>query len=90
MCYSNVQGTEVGFYGDFMPIPSRNVHSSNFAVTGKIQRRCDFCAVNGIGAALTNSSVPNVKIEHLKVDALAWPAVQRFGVHPHAYPRHTL
>jgi hypothetical protein len=69
MWYSNVQGDGVGFYGNFAPNPSSNVHLSNFAITGNVQDRCDSCQVNGIGGALASSTVSSVWIEHTKVGA---------------------
>src|SRR6185437_807663 len=46
-----------------------NVHLQNFAIFGNVQERCDSCQVNGIGGAMSNSSVSNVWIEHDKVGA---------------------
>ena len=69
MWYSVVQGNGVGFYGNYAPNPSSNVHLSNFAIFGNVQDRNDGAQVNGIGGALANSTVSNIWIEHTKVGA---------------------
>jgi hypothetical protein len=69
MWYSNVQGAGVGFYGNYAPNPSTNVHLSNFLITGDVQERNDGAQVNGIGGAMTNSTVDHVWVEHTKVGA---------------------
>ncbi|HEV2344050.1 MAG TPA: choice-of-anchor D domain-containing protein [Actinocrinis sp.] len=69
MWYSTVTGTAPGFYGNSAPSPSTNVHLQNFAIFGNVQERCDSCAVNGIGGAMSSSTVSNIWIEHDKVGA---------------------
>jgi hypothetical protein len=69
MWYSTIIGTAPGFYGNSAPSPSTNVHLQNFAISGNVQDRCDSCQVNGIGGAMSNSTVSNVWIEHMKVGA---------------------
>ena len=69
MWYSTVTGTAPGFYGNSAPSPSTNVHLQNFAIFGNVQDRCDSCQVNGIGGAMSNSTVSNIWIEHMKVGA---------------------
>jgi hypothetical protein len=69
MWYSDVNGPGVGFYGNFAPTPSANVHMSNFLITGDVQDRCDSCQVNGIGGAFNNSTFDHIWIEHEKVGA---------------------
>ncbi len=69
MWYSTVTGTAPGFYGNSAPNPSTNVHLQNFAISGNVQERCDSCQVNGVGGAMSNSSVSNLWIEHMKVGA---------------------
>ena len=69
MWYSTVAGTAPGFYGNSAPSPSTNVHLENFAISGNVQERCDSCQVNGIGGAMSNSTVSNIWIEHMKVGA---------------------
>src|SRR5260221_6824521 len=69
MWYSTVSGAAPGFYGNSAPSPSTNVHVQNFAIFGNVQDRCDSCQVNGIGGAMSNSTVSNIWIEHMKVGA---------------------
>ncbi|MDT7762997.1 MAG: hypothetical protein QOC63_2417, partial [Mycobacterium sp.] len=69
MWYSTVTGTAPGFYGNSAPNPSTNVHLSNFAIFGNVQVRDDSAQVNGIGGAMSNSTVSNIWIEHMKVGA---------------------
>ena len=69
MWYSTVTGTAPGFYGNSAPSPSTNVHLQNFAIFGNVQERDDSAQVNGIGGALSNSTVSNVWIDHMKVGA---------------------
>ena len=69
MWYSTVAGSAPGFYGNSAPNPSQNVHLQNFAISGNVQDRNDSAQVNGIGGAMSNSSVSNVWIEHMKVGA---------------------
>jgi hypothetical protein len=69
MWYSTVTGTAPGFYGNSAPSPSTNVHLQNFAIFGNVQQRDDSAQVNGIGGALSNSTVSNIWIEHDKVGA---------------------
>jgi hypothetical protein len=69
MWYSTVAGTAPGFYGNSAPNPSTNVHLQNFAISGNVQQRDDSAQVNGIGGALSDSTVSNIWIEHMKVGA---------------------
>jgi hypothetical protein len=69
MWYSTVTGTAPGFYGNSAPSASTNVHLQNFAIFGNVQDRCDSCQVNGIGGAMSNSTVSNIWIDHEKVGA---------------------
>jgi hypothetical protein len=69
MWYSTVTGTAPGFYGNSAPNPSTNVHLQNFAISGNVQERDDSAQVNGIGGAMSNSTVSNIWIEHMKVGA---------------------
>jgi len=57
MWYSTITGTAPGFYGNSAPNPSTGVHLQNFAISGNVQDRCDSCQVNGIGGAMSNSTV---------------------------------
>jgi hypothetical protein len=73
MWYSTVTGTAPGFYGNGEPSNSQagstNVHLSNFAIFGNVQIRDDSAQVNGIGGEMSNSTVTNIWIEHMKVGA---------------------
>ncbi|WP_327116107.1 mycodextranase [Streptomyces sp. NBC_01341] len=60
--------TGVGFYGkDAADGGSRNVHLSGFAVEGDVRERVDTDQVNGIGGAMSDSSVEGLHIRHTKV-----------------------
>jgi hypothetical protein len=65
--YSVLEGNNVGVYGDAAPTPSTNVHLSNFAIFGEVTERVDSADVNGIGGALTDSTINNLWIQHTKV-----------------------
>ena len=67
MWYSTITGSAPGFYGDSAPNPSTNVHLSNFAISGNVQDRDDSAAVNGVGGAMSDSTVSDIWIEHMKV-----------------------
>ncbi|MCQ4079234.1 choice-of-anchor D domain-containing protein [Streptomyces sp. RB6PN25] len=69
MWYSTVTGSAPGFYGNSAPNPSTNVHLQNFAIFGNVQDRNDSAQVNGVGGAMSNSTVSNLWIEHDKVGA---------------------
>ncbi|MDX6245480.1 MAG: hypothetical protein QOE76_3203, partial [Frankiales bacterium] len=69
MWYSIVKGSAPGFYGNSAPNASQNVHLSDFAIFGDVQERNDGAQVNGIGGAMSNSTVSNLWIDHLKVGA---------------------
>ncbi|WP_030440979.1 glycosyl hydrolase family 28-related protein [Actinoplanes subtropicus] len=55
--------TGVGFYGD----NARNVHLSGFAIEGDVRERIDTDQVNGIGGAMSDSSIDGLYIHHTKV-----------------------
>ncbi len=59
-------GNSEGFYGNYAPTPSTNVHLSNFAIFGEVVVRNDNDQINGIGGSLTNSTVDHLWIEHTK------------------------
>lgn len=69
MWYSTVAGAAPGFYGNSAPSPSTGVHLQNFAISGDVQERNDSAQVNGIGGAMSNSTVSSLWIEHMKVGA---------------------
>ena len=60
--------TGVGFYGkDAADGGSRNVHLSGFAIEGDVRERIDTDQVNGIGGALSDSTIDGLYIHHTKV-----------------------
>ena len=60
--------TGVGFYGKDASVGgSTNVHLSGFAVEGDVRERIDLDQVNGIGGALSNSTIDGLYIQHTKV-----------------------
>ena len=69
MWRSTVVGAAPGFYGNYAPNGSSAVHLADFAIFGDVQERNDGAQVNGIGGALSNSTVDRIWIEHMKVGA---------------------
>jgi alpha-1,3-glucanase-like protein/F5/8 type C domain-containing protein/CARDB protein/ASPM-SPD-2-Hydin domain-containing protein len=72
--YSVLHGLGVGVYGNYTaanggPGASTNVTLKDFAIFGETTSRVDSDQVNGIGGALSSSTVSNVWIEHTKVGA---------------------
>ncbi|MEV0714206.1 glycosyl hydrolase family 28-related protein [Asanoa sp. NPDC050611] len=60
--------TGVGFYGkDAADGGSRNVHLSGFAIEGDVRERIDTDQVNGIGGAMSDSTISGLHIRHTKV-----------------------
>jgi hypothetical protein len=60
--------TGVGFYGKYIEAGgSSNVHLSGFAIEGDVRERIDTDQVNGIGGALSNSTIDSLYIHHTKV-----------------------
>jgi hypothetical protein len=60
--------TGVGFYGRYVEDGgSRNVHLSGFAIEGDVRERIDDDQVNGIGGALSDSTIRGLYIHHTKV-----------------------
>ncbi len=79
MWYSTITGAKPGFFGLGTPtscgVPnnpagvSSNVHLSNFAIFGQVTGRNDCDQDNGIGGAMSDSTVSDIWIEHMKVGA---------------------
>ncbi|HEY0192861.1 MAG TPA: choice-of-anchor D domain-containing protein [Kofleriaceae bacterium] len=72
--YSVLHGLGVGVYGNYTSInggpgASNNVTLKDFAIFGETTSRVDNDQVNGIGGALSNTTVSNLWIEHTKVGA---------------------
>jgi Pectate lyase superfamily protein len=60
--------TGVGFYGKDTSVGgSTNVHLSGFAIEGDVRERIDTDQVNGIGGALSDSTIDGLYIHHTKV-----------------------
>jgi hypothetical protein len=60
--------TGVGFYGKPASAGgSSGVHLSGFAIEGDVRERIDIDQVNGIGGALSNSTIDGLYIQHTKV-----------------------
>jgi hypothetical protein len=60
--------TGVGFYGkDASAGGSTNVHLSGFAIEGDVRERIDTDQVNGIGGALSDSTIDGLYLQHTKV-----------------------
>jgi len=60
--------TGVGFYGrDAAAGGSRNVHLRGFAIEGDVRERIDTDQVNGIGGAMSDSTIDGLHIRHTKV-----------------------
>jgi alpha-1,3-glucanase-like protein len=60
--------TGVGFYGkDAASGGSRNVHLSGFAIEGDVRERIDTDQVNGVGGAMSDSTVDGLYLRHTKV-----------------------
>ncbi|MEV0380415.1 glycosyl hydrolase family 28-related protein [Nonomuraea sp. NPDC050643] len=57
--------TGVGFYGK--DGGSRNVHLSGFAIEGDVRERIDTDQVNGIGGAMSDSTIDGLHLRHTKV-----------------------
>ena len=60
--------TGVGFYGRYVADGgSRNVHLSGFAIEGDVRERIDTDQVNGIGGAMSDSTIDGLYLHHTKV-----------------------
>ncbi|MGW1019156.1 glycosyl hydrolase family 28-related protein [Streptomyces niveus] len=60
--------TGVGFYGkDAADGGSHNVHLSGFAIEGDVRERVDTDQVNGVGGAMSDSTITGLHIRHTKV-----------------------
>ncbi|MFJ9344703.1 glycosyl hydrolase family 28-related protein [Streptomyces sp. NPDC101733] len=66
--YTTVKGEGVGFYGkEASAGGSRNVRLSRFAIEGDVRERVDTDQVNGVGGAMSDSTVDSLYIHHTKV-----------------------
>jgi hypothetical protein len=63
-----VKGDGVGFYGRYAEDGgSRNVHLRGFAIEGDVRERVDTDQVNGVGGAMSDSTIRDLHIRHTKV-----------------------
>ena len=63
-----VKGKGVGFYGkDATAGGSRNVHLRGFTIEGDVRERIDTDQVNGVGGALSDSTIDGLYLRHTKV-----------------------
>jgi hypothetical protein len=76
MWYSTLTGAAPGIYGLGEPNScgvggntgvSSNVHLANFALVGQVNSREDCDQDNGIGGAMSNSTISDIWVEHEKV-----------------------
>lgn len=70
--YTTVKGKGVGFYGKEAAEGaggggSRGVHLSRFAIEGDVRERVDTDQVNGVGGAMSDSTIDSLYIHHTKV-----------------------
>jgi hypothetical protein len=65
--YSVLRGDGVGIYGNPAPHPSTHVRLADFAIFGEVRDRDDAAPVNGVGGALSDSTISNLWIQHTKV-----------------------
>ncbi len=64
--FTTPTGSNAGLYGNYAPTPSQNVHLADFAILGEVVQRNDNDQINGIGGALSNSTIENLWIQHTK------------------------
>ncbi len=70
MWHTILSGDSVGVYGRWARQGgSHNVHLADFQIEGRVWIREDDVQVNGIGGALSDSTIERVWIEHTKVGA---------------------
>jgi hypothetical protein len=63
-----VTGRGVGFYGrDAAVGGSTGVHLADFAIRGDVRERVDTDQVNGVGGAMSHSTISGLHIQHTKV-----------------------
>ncbi|WP_285581553.1 discoidin domain-containing protein [Actinoallomurus iriomotensis] len=67
----NNRSRAAGIYGKYVADggPSQNVTLKDFAIIGEITERVDADQVNGLGGAMSNSTVDDLWIQHTKVGA---------------------
>jgi len=64
--YTELHGNDFGFFGNWAPNPSTNVHLYDYSIFGQTKTRNDGEISSGAGGSYTNSTIQNVWIEHNK------------------------
>jgi len=64
--YTELHGNDFGFFGNWAPNPSTNVHLYDFAIFGQTRVRNDGEISSGAGGSYSSSTIQNVWIEHNK------------------------
>jgi hypothetical protein len=66
--YTVIKGDGVGFYGrEAAEGGSHRVHLRGFAIEGDVRERIDDDQVNGVGGAMSDSTIDGLHIQHTKV-----------------------
>ncbi|WP_425559977.1 discoidin domain-containing protein [Kitasatospora paranensis] len=78
----NNRANAAGIYGKYVNSggPSQNVTLKDFAIIGDIRERVDEDQVNGIGGAMSNSTVDDVWLQHVKVGAWMDGPMDKFTI----------
>jgi hypothetical protein len=78
----NNRSRAAGIYGKYVADggPSQNVNLKDFAIIGEITERVDADQVNGLGGAMSNSTVDDLWIQHTKVGAWMDGPMDRFTI----------
>jgi hypothetical protein len=65
--HSILTGKGVGVFGKQAPHGSHDVHLRDFAILGEVAERVDRAQLQGVGGALSNSTIADLWIQHTKV-----------------------
>jgi hypothetical protein len=64
--YTELHGYDFGFFGNYAPTGSKNIHLYDFAIFGQTITRVDSETSSAAGGALSSSTLQNLWIEHNK------------------------
>jgi len=64
--YTEFHGNDFGFFGNWAPNPSTNVHIYDLSIFGRTITRDDGEISSGAGGSLTDSTIQNIWVEHNK------------------------
>jgi hypothetical protein len=64
--YTELHGNDFGFFGNWAPNPSNNVHLYDFSIFGQTRTRVDSEISSGAGGSYSSSTIQNIWIEHNK------------------------